>query len=106
MILYHSHGISLNNTHMTKPDCKKHKDIVEKYDGTLKDLAEDVGNLRYDALNEFLEYFSEKIHRDGEEDKTAGRTKLGEALEDSSKNLSNARKDIGKAWDICGPFMK
>ena len=31
-----------------------HKEVVEKYDGTMIELAEDIGNLRYDALVEFL----------------------------------------------------
>ncbi|MEO1765306.1 MAG: pentapeptide repeat-containing protein [Cyanobacteria bacterium J06629_18] len=28
----------------------KHKNYIEKYDGSLEHLAEDIGNLRYDAL--------------------------------------------------------
>lgn len=32
-----------------------HQTGVKKYEGTLNDLATDIGDLRYDVLSEFLE---------------------------------------------------
>ncbi|MCC3405754.1 MAG: hypothetical protein JGK17_09210 [Microcoleus sp. PH2017_10_PVI_O_A] len=46
-----------------------HPQNVEKYAGNLTELAEDVGNLKYDALAEFLHVLSAKIEKDGAKDK-------------------------------------
>jgi hypothetical protein len=75
----------------------KHQ-LTVKYKGGFSKLAEDLGNLQYDALGDFLLILYEKINRDAEADKHRGRKKL-------SKYLKLAAKNIQNAWQICVPYM-
>jgi len=73
------------------------------YDG---DLVEDIGNLRYDALRDFLWKLKEKIERDGDADKARGREQLSGALYAASEFLDHAGECIQWAWEISEPHMK
>jgi hypothetical protein len=73
-------------------------DIEVNYPGGFDKLTEDLGNLRYDALAEFLTKLSEKLNKDSEADKNRGRSLL-------ATQLAYAGKHIGNAWEICRPFM-
>jgi len=68
------------------------------YDGGLDKLATDLGNLRYDALGEFLEKLSVKIAKDADADEGRERHLLAKQLAYSAKHIKNA-------WKICEPFM-
>jgi len=81
-----------------KPTNTKHKSVIEKYDGSTEQLVEDIGNLKYDSLSEFLKLLSEKIERDSKADAGRERFKL-------AKELESASKHIGEAWRISEPFM-
>jgi hypothetical protein len=82
-----------------------HRDKVEGYSGTLADLAEEVGNLRYDAVAEFLRLLSEKLGRDASLDEGRGRVRLAASLRDASRPLGDAARGIEQAWRICEPRM-
>jgi len=75
----------------------KHAKKVDFFGGFDK-LAEDLGNLSYDALGEFLSKLYKKISKDGHADEKRGRKQL-------AKQLNYAAKHIGNAWKICKPFM-
>ncbi|MFN8454895.1 MAG: hypothetical protein U0401_09555 [Anaerolineae bacterium] len=79
---------------------------IEKYEGTLKELAEDIGNLRYDALTDFLRLLSEKIKSDAIKDQARKRQKLANCLDTCAEKLQKASADINEAWKICEPYMK
>lgn len=81
----------------------KHKKQIEGY--SLEDLAEEVGNLRYDALQEFLGLLSKKLHKDSEADWDRGRPQLSRALNESAANTAMASNAIGTAWRISEPYM-
>ena len=83
-----------------------HKSKVENYNGSLKELAEDIGDLKYDALADFFKLLQEKLQRDGQKDGSRGREKLARCLLTSSESLNVAIEEIEKAWVICEPFMK
>lgn len=83
-----------------------HRDTVERYSGTLEELADEIGNLKYDALAEFLVLLSAKIERDSLKDESRGRVQLAAALRDCSQDLSQASLYIQKAWRICQPYMQ
>jgi hypothetical protein len=83
----------------------KHPCNIDKYKGSLEELAESIGNLRYDALAEFLELLSTKIATDGAIDTERGRLQLGKCLHDSSGKIAGATKSIKQAWRICEPYM-
>ncbi|GAB4192171.1 MAG: hypothetical protein Fur006_36250 [Coleofasciculaceae cyanobacterium] len=83
----------------------KHGDRVKRFNGTLVELAEDLGNLRYDALAQFLSTLSAKIEQDSNNDEQRGRRKLATALHDCAQHLTLSAKAIEQAWDICEPYM-
>ena len=82
-----------------------HKELVEKFDGTMAELAEDIGDLRYDALAEFLHLLAQKIEKDGDKDKARGRVKLARELHGCAHDLRLGKIAIDKAWEISEPFM-
>jgi hypothetical protein len=83
-----------------------HKNYIENYKGNLKELAEDIGNLKYDALADFLRLLSEKIKKDGEKDKLRGRIKLSTSLFNCSEKIGQSAENIDKAWEISEPYFK
>jgi hypothetical protein len=85
---------------------QKHKKTVEKYSGSLEELVEDIGNLHYESLQDFLLLLSKKLNADAIKDTRAGRTKLALQLADASLEIEAAEKSIAKAWIISKPYMK
>lgn len=83
-----------------------HEITIKKYDGSLKDLVKDIGDLQYDALAEFLEHLATKIAEDGTKDRARGRTQLATCLEKSADSIGESAKEIKKTWVICEPYMK
>jgi hypothetical protein len=83
----------------------QHANRIERYPGTLAELAEELGNLRYDALAEFLAALSEKIGRDAEQDAARRRKRLAAELQTASRELGKAAGAIERAWTICEPRM-
>jgi len=82
----------------------KHKDYIENKD--LGKLADELGDLKYDTLSDFLYYLSLKLENDFKKDKDKNRIKLSERLLNSSNYLLEASKEISLAYDICKPYMK
>jgi hypothetical protein len=87
-------------------DCNKHKKVVEKYTGSLEELAEDIGNLHYESLRDFLLALSIKVYEDSKKDEKAGRTKLAHHLYETSSALVSATRKSEMAWKISEPYMK
>ena len=69
-----------------------HLENVEKYDGTLEELAVDVANLRYDKIGEFIRHLSNEI--------------LNQSLNDKSNCLYTSSGYLRLVWDICEPYMR
>lgn len=86
--------------------CDKHKKEIVKYNGSMKELANDIGDLHYESLKDFLLMLSSKIEKDSENDRKGGRIKLSEALLKSSEHLYKSYEFINDAWLISKPFMK
>jgi hypothetical protein len=84
----------------------KHKNYIEKYDGSLEALAEDIGNLRYDTLADLLKLLSTKINKDSQSDLSRNRVKLAACLKECSLELNEASIAIDKAWEICSPYCQ
>jgi hypothetical protein len=76
------------------------------YEGGLERLAVDIGNLRYDALVDFLERLSGKLAEDATADRKRERIKLSGHLGDASTRLLKTSQDIKAAWKLCAPFEK
>jgi len=83
-----------------------HKSKVENYPGSMKALAEEIGDLKYNALSEFLELLADKIEKDGDKDKGRSRIKLASNLHECSDKLRGCKDAIDKAWIICESYTK
>ena len=82
-----------------------HDISIAKYSGTIEELVEDVGNLRYDVLAKFLLDLGNKIMDDACADEKRGRSKLASNLFAADDSLAAASGMIGNAWAICEPHM-
>jgi hypothetical protein len=83
----------------------EHKIRVDGF-GSMAELAETVGNLRYDALAEFMSELELKLMRDSEADHKRGRFKLSSRLHSARYALGHARLEIERVWKICKPYME
>ncbi|MEM7344288.1 MAG: hypothetical protein AAF485_08585 [Chloroflexota bacterium] len=83
-----------------------HLTDVEKFDGTLQALAEDLGDLRYDTLTQFLNLLAEKLAHDAKKDQARQRDQLATALHSCSEKIEAAAADMDQAWKICKPYMQ
>ena len=82
-----------------------HREEIEQFPGTLSELANEVGDLRYDALAIFLQSLAAKLEKDGEADANRGRAKLAASLRKSAASVADAMKAIEKASVISAPHM-
>lgn len=71
---------------------------------TLDELATKIGDLRYDALAEFLQKLAQKIEIDAQKDEARGRVKLATSLHNTAHCLTDCSQHIQKAWVICEPY--
>lgn len=69
-------------------------------------LAEQLGDLRYDALAGFLQAMSDKMRKDGDADLGRQRKNLARELHTSADELQAAGEAITRAWKLCAPFME
>ncbi len=83
-----------------------HPKQIDRFNGSLTELAEDLGNLQYDVLAEVLGLLATKIEQDATKDSERGRVKLAASLKRCADNLNNAEDAITQAWAICQPYMK
>ena len=81
----------------------KHKTKIKGY--TLNTLAKKIGDLRYDALSEFLNALADKIQEDGKRDKKAKKTKLAKELDSAQEYIRMANDHINGALNISLPRM-
>ena len=79
---------------------------IKEYKGNLEDLARELGNLRYDYLNEFLEDLELDLRRQADKDKESGRVQLAERLYATADSLAVTRHKLDEAWKVCKPYMK
>jgi hypothetical protein len=82
-----------------------HRADVERYPGTLAELAGEVGDLRYDALALFLRSLAAKLESDASADAGRGRPRLSAALRGGAAGVAEAAAEVERAWSICAPHM-
>ena len=68
----------------------KHSKTIERYNWTMEDLGEDIGNLDYDALAELFAILTTKFEKDSKNDMSIWHPQVSEKL----KNISIRLKDI------------
>ena len=91
-----------NNEHIT---CQKHKRHIERYDGDMRELANDIGDLHYESLESFFHMLSEKIKEDSHKDKEGGREQLSKSLKELSLSIGESAYNTNRAYKICAPYM-
>ena len=69
-------------------------------------LCEEIENLRYDYLGDFLKLLRDKLANDSENDLKRGRKKLAAELYYASCRIKEASESIERAWKISKPDMK
>ena len=82
-----------------------HRESIERYPGTLAELAGELGDLRYDALALFLRALARKLEADAAADAERGRPRLATALRDGAAGMSAVASQIERAWAISAPHM-
>ncbi|MCB1547415.1 MAG: hypothetical protein KDJ41_06200 [Hyphomicrobiaceae bacterium] len=83
----------------------KHPIRLQVLPESLAELAVELGDLRYDALEDFLAALAEKIRADAAKDAARGRRKLAASLESAARRIEASAADIGEAWRISKPHM-
>lgn len=83
----------------------KHPRDIEGYEGSLAQLAKDVGNMQYDQTASFIEELADDITRQADADLGRGNSKLADKLYATANKLYEARDEMTKAWKICEPYM-
>jgi hypothetical protein len=82
-----------------------HPKTVEGYDGDLEDLAYNIGNLRYDVLEQFLTALADDLVRQSEGDLKRGRPQLASKLYKTANTIYKSRDEMGDIWNLCKPYM-
>lgn len=85
---------------------KRHTNHVQKYVGSLEQLADDVENMSYDAVTEFLEHLAGALYNRAQRDRSGNKRELAERLTRASFNIDSAAIETKEAWNICAPYMK
>ena len=83
----------------------KHATNLREQHQSLAELVCDLGDLRYDALAEFLSGLGAKLDGDAAQDEASGRRQLAAVLRSSARHVAAASDEIKKAWGICKPHM-
>ena len=83
----------------------KHPKGIRGY-ASLGELAEDISNLRYDSLSEFLGHLADKLNIQAGEDERNARDSLALNLYCASDSVRDSEWRIGLAWRICRKYMK
>lgn len=73
---------------------------------SIKELALQVSQLRYDVLAKFISNLAMNLGDDGQKDKDAGLTILGACLHNATRSLRKVEVEIVEAWEVCAPFME
>lgn len=84
----------------------KHPSTVANYDGSLRELADEISELQYESLSMFLLFLASKLSKDALVDLGKGRTKLGYMLEELSQCIHKGSRLAMSTWEICKPFMR
>ena len=82
-----------------------HTTTIFNYNGSMNELVENIGDLYYDSLSEFLQLLSQKLETDSFKDKERGRIKLAKSLKEASENIKKSVSNISDAWKISKPYI-
>ncbi len=79
---------------------------INGFNGTLKELAVEISNLRYDSMAKLLSYILFELERQSSHDKIIGRAKLSDIINKSCLHINQAIGCIQEAWALNEPRIK
>lgn len=83
--------------------CTRHARTIANL--PLEVLAEQIGDLHYESLQELLRHLQNKLARDAVADDGRNRPRLAGALRESAAAVGQAERAISRAWKISKPYM-
>jgi len=83
-----------------------HKKTVDKYNGNITELVNDISNLHYDTLKDFLLLLSLKLKNDSIKDMDNNRPQLSNTLKNASNSIYDSYLHINKAFKISIKYME
>jgi hypothetical protein len=86
-------------------ETNQHPDHVVGWSGSVEELAQAIGNMRYDAMAQLIHLLSQDILTQAKADAERNRVKLAVQLEDVWDNLVLTQASLQATWAICKPFM-
>ena len=78
-----------------------HKNYCENYNGTLDELAVDVGAMTHQARAEFFKSLASYVSNQQINDSKRGRIKYAAILQEIAIMLENIAESESRAWNIC-----
>lgn len=84
----------------------KHLRYIEDYSKTLRNLARDIVDMRYDSVAEFFGYLAEELSEDAKNDGKRGRTQLSGKLESAARDSLELQKKMLSIWNLCKKHME
>ncbi len=87
--------------HIVDKKCA-HKNYCENYNGSLSNLADDIGAMTHGARSEFFNAMADYLENQYRLDLARGRVRYAEKLKEISTLLKQIKKLEDEAWDICG----
>jgi len=84
--------------------CSHHLETVNGISNP--ELAEKIGNLRYDSLIELFNALSKKFETDSEGDMGRNRKQLAKKLLNISFKFKEMEMEMSEIWNICEPYME
>ena len=78
-----------------------HKDYCENYNGSLANLATDIGAMTHEARAELFNCLADYVKKQYISDSSMGRIKYAEKLEEISNLLIAIKELEDDAWRIC-----
>ena len=86
-------------------NCSNHKkDLFGHTD--MKEVAEAIGDLHYEALDRLLYELHNKLWSDAANDRRNDKPKLAKRLTAAASLIGAADMEIREAWEISKPFME
>jgi hypothetical protein len=72
----------------------------------LAELAKDIGEFRYDALEVFLGHLGNELEEQVAHDESHGRVKLVRSMRHVVESIQSAEESMHYSWRHCAPYMQ
>ncbi len=84
----------------------KHPTEITGFNGSIKEAAKAVAQMRYDCVSKFLKAFSDELKKQSVGDKKRGRHQLAALLNITTTALDLATETMDIIWKLCKKYMQ